>query len=357
MHFGRRTCAMYVVAAGLAVLGLGSCAENAPDGSLGRYRAAAIIDAGAYPTIQAAIDAAATDDIVQVGPGDFTENLHVKPGIILMGAGMDRTVLRGRLMLESGDGHVITGFRITREGAALSSPSAGIAKDCTGRGPNTTITRNQIDGFGVGIVLAECPGTEITRNILKRNQRGMELTDLGGPVTDNLVLYNGSAGVVLRGCNVTFANNTVVGNGFAESITDGGAGLASFGSNADHVHNNIVVSNNAGLNLLEVASFNFGRNLVWGNVVDYAGRAVAHSADLSADPRFVDIGIDDFHLRPDSPAIDTASNDDGTEVDFDGVSRPQGAAVDFGAYERRAVTAESRLVISEVLANPTDEDR
>jgi hypothetical protein len=343
-----------MVMACVAALALSSCAQDEP---LGQWRDAVIIDAGDYPTIQAALDAAAVDDVVQVPAGDFTENLSVEPGVILLGAGMDRTVLRGRIMLESGGSHVISGFRITREGARLSTPSAGIAKDCVGRGPSTIITRNQIDGFGVGIALAECPGTEITRNRIVRNQRGMQLSDLGGPVTDNLVLYNQRAGVVINSCGVTFAHNTLVGNGFTEAVADGGAAVVSIASNIDHVHNNIVVSNNAGLNLLEVANPNFSQNLVWGNSVNYAGHAVAHSADLSVDPRFVAAATDDFRLRAGSPAIDAGSEDACTEVDFDGQWRPRGSGPDMGAFEFCAPEASVHLVVSEVMANPVDEDR
>jgi len=342
----------------LALAGLpswaGCQASGDPYGS--RQAALTIQVPGDFDTIQEAVDAAAADDIVQVAAGEYFESVLVKPGLILMGAGMDRTVIHGRLMLESGDAHVITGFRVTREGTPLSVNAGGIAKDCTGR-PGVTLTANQIDGFGTGIALAECPQIELTRNLLKRNQRGMVIGDSTGQVTDNLVLYNQKAGVVINGCTLRVSHNTLVGNGFAEAIAEGGAALVTTGSNIDRAHNNIVVSNHGGLNLLELANANLSHNLVWGNAVDYAGHAVPAPSDLSADPRFVDIGNDDFHLRPGSPAMDTGTDDEGTEVDFDGVSRPQGAAVDRGAHEQRAAPAERRLVISEVMANPVDEDR
>ncbi|HSA22990.1 MAG TPA: lamin tail domain-containing protein, partial [Myxococcota bacterium] len=341
----------------LAALGLVALAGCQPGGSLGsRQEALTIHVPGDFATIQEALDAAAMDDIVEVAAGEYFESVLVQPGLILMGAGMDRTVLHGRIMLESGDHHVITGFRVTREGTTLSVNAGGIAKDCTGR-PGVTLTENQIDGFGTGIALAECPQNVLTRNLLKRNQRGMVLGDSGGQLTDNLVLYNQKAGIVLNGCGLNVSQNTFVGNGFAEPIAEGGAALVTTGSNIDHAHNNIVVSNHGGWNLLEIANPNLTHNLVWGNTVDYAGQAVADPGDLSADPLFVDLGNDDFHLRPGSPAMDTGSDHDGTEVDFDGVSRPQGAAVDLGAYEQRAAPADRRLVISEVLANPVDEDR
>jgi len=53
------------------------------------------------------------------------------------------------------------------------------------------------------------------------------------------------------------------------------------------------------------------------------------------DPRFVDAAAGDYHLRADSPAVDTGA--DVAEVvpeDADGVTRPQGAGFDVGPYER-----------------------
>ena len=50
------------------------------------------------------------------------------------------------------------------------------------------------------------------------------------------------------------------------------------------------------------------------------------------DPRIV--GATDFHLRPDSPAIDAGLAEPGVTQDADGGSRPRGAGYDLGAYER-----------------------
>ncbi len=49
-------------------------------------------------------------------------------------------------------------------------------------------------------------------------------------------------------------------------------------------------------------------------------------------PQFVDAGNGDFHLKPNSPAIDTGKTVNVTE-DYDGVARPQGNKLDMGMYE------------------------
>jgi len=53
---------------------------------------------------------------------------------------------------------------------------------------------------------------------------------------------------------------------------------------------------------------------------------------IAANPLFVDLGGSNFHLRPDSPAVD-AGVDVGLSEDFDGNPVPYGSAPDIGAYE------------------------
>jgi len=59
------------------------------------------------------------------------------------------------------------------------------------------------------------------------------------------------------------------------------------------------------------------------------------TSNLDADPRFVDLAGLDFHLLPDSPAID-AGVEAGAAYDFAGLFRPLGERFDVGAYEFNA---------------------
>ncbi len=344
-----------VLAAACVTVGSGC---QSPDASLGAHRHALTIHVpGDADTIQGGIDAAAMNDIVEVAAGEYTENLTLKPGLVLMGAGIDQTVLHGQILLQPSESLVVTGFTVTRDGASGLSVDVGIREDCGGLGGGTVIYANAVEGFATGIDLENCPRIEVVRNRLRRNAVGLRMQDCTGPVTDSLVLYNRESGITVSGTGSRILANTIVGNGFAQQVSVGGAGIVSGPGNSLRVQNNIVVSNNAGLNWLYDPGSACDHNLVWGNFTNYGGQAAADETDVSGDPLFVDIANDDFHLRPGSPAIDAGTDSVGTEVDFDGAWRPRGVTVDIGAYEYRQAAATTNLVISEVMANPVDEDR
>ena len=50
---------------------------------------------GQYPTIQAGIDAAGAGDIVLVAAGTYVEEINLKAGVVVRGAGMGRSIIDG----------------------------------------------------------------------------------------------------------------------------------------------------------------------------------------------------------------------------------------------------------------------
>jgi len=150
---------------------------------------------------------------------------------------------------------------------------------------------------------------------------------------DNLVLNNSGSGIILFNyAEPLIYHNTIVGNGFGDSFDSGGSGISIGSMGHEKVQNNIVVSNNGGINTLEDSNPDNHHNLVWGNVVNYVGDAAMGEGDLLFDPRFVDPASKDYRLRADSPAIDAGVATPVT-VDYAGNPRLFGAAPDIGAWE------------------------
>jgi len=88
------------------------------------------------------------------------------------------------------------------------------------------------------------------------------------------------------------------------------------------------------LQLGTVEELEVGYNCVYtSNGVPPTGGAYPNDLWM-VDPEFVDFENNNFHLRADSPLIDTGTNIAGiVDNDFDGAPRPQGAGFDIGAYE------------------------
>ena len=163
-----------------------------------------------------------------------------------------------------------------------------------------------------------------------------------GPVQAyNNIIYNVGAGPDPQGEISNYAcisspgitNRGTPGSGTAEWFNNmlydcgprGGGNSGAFnagsGSPAIRLRNNIVFAK-AGENYLEPAgdvSRISGSNNLWFG----AGRGPARtSANLNADPKFVDPAKADFHLQPGSPAIHAGVPVE-VQTDFDGHSRPQ----------------------------------
>jgi hypothetical protein len=305
-----------------------------------------------FPTIQAALTAAAAGDEIRVAPGTYRENLNFnQKDVSLTGTGgAESTIIDAALGtgVIIGPGGSITGFTIRN---ARASFGAGM----TVRGNGTRIAFNIFEdnaqtsgGYGAAIGM-NASSPVIEGNIFRRNTADSQflsgvvsMVNSSSPYIANNIFH----GNPCRAINATIPtsatpviiNNTIVGNSVGIRVD-----RRTFASNQLY-RNNIIHGNGVGLEVDFGSEANnplWQNNLVSGNNTDYQGisNQTGINGNISGDPLFENAGDHNYRLRGGSPAIDSGNNLLAPAVDFEGNVRPfdgngDGVAiVDIGAYE------------------------
>jgi hypothetical protein len=319
-----------------------------------------------YTTIQGAIDAASSGDIVQVGPGHYLEHILMKAGVTLVGAGADRSVIDAGgsgIVVMGASNALLDGFTITG-------------------GNNTTVYH---DGFleGGGMWYSGVADTAISHNVVKYNQipdqgamgaglyasgsrisildnvfrlnlggyydafastaagfwagglfaGGSELNISRNRILDNLAGEGG--GIYLMGGGVV-SDNVIAHNDVTTFGGNTGGGITTYlSSSTAQITNNTIIDNFNGLLVGNISGIEryvgndpqITNNIIWGHRywdgAEYLGAecdqcqtvnystvegGYAGTGNSSADPLFRDRLNYDYHLLPSSPAIDAGTN-------------------------------------------------
>lgn len=125
-------------------------------------------------------------------------------------------------------------------------------------------------------------------------------------------------------------NNVVCKNG------DTGVQIYTDAVDTEVINNTIALNGGAGLMLQYNGPADVVNNIGWANgeaLADYSGNSIFEN-NLTEDPRFVDVDNDDYHLKSDSPAIDTGQN----LLDHDADLNKRTGISDIGAYEFQSPT-------------------
>lgn len=149
-------------------------------------------------------------------------------------------------------------------------------------------------------------------------------------VANNLFYRNGGSGLhVFKSDNVDAVNNTVYDNNQNPALKHYSNMFAKNASNVRFL-NNIVYAGPGDLIIQppEDGTVIFANNIYYGDERPYLG-----VNDRFIDPRLVDVQQDNFHLLPDSPAVDTGVATLAPGTDIKGVERPRGNGFDLGVYE------------------------
>lgn len=292
-----------------------------------------------YSTIQAAINASHSGDIVAVAEGYYLESVTLKPGVEVKGAGADRTFLSFPTRTVTGaDGATLSGFTIR-------STKGDAAVYCQNVSP--TIRDNVITGSVLGILVhsygnGTVASPLIENNFIQGNRKGIQVSasqtyvgpnGVTAPIIRNNVITANAEGIVVGSSNgSTVVTPTIVNNTIADNTGKGiHLGLA-YGQVMPKVLNNVLMGNggcgvkrddNRGVPVL-------GFNNVWSNAGgEYCGVAAGIN-DISVDPLFVHPGTD-YHLSPGSPSIDAGN----PSSEYDDVNFPPSQGTqrnDQGAY-------------------------
>lgn len=228
--------------------------------------------------------------------------------------------------------------------------------------PNNT---NSADG----IYVDGGKDTIIERNYSYNNDIGIEIaSEHAGKATDNItvrsnmVYKNRLTGIAMGGYDTgrgSTTNSKIVNNTLYKNDTlgdDNGQLLVQYDTSNNIIKNNIMVAGTSNALITNPYTKNSGNvvdyNLyfasgssdstfwIWKNK-EYNGFAAyksgsgndAHS--IFADPKFVNVSADNYHIQATSPAVDKGSTDTaiiGT-ADIDGQNRVSGSAVNIGADE------------------------
>ena len=234
---------------------------------------------------------------------------------------------------------------------------------------NTTRAVWTVDRLGSGPYVdaqsTNCNNISIYDNVVWGNGTGYSIATEQGGTLQNIFIYNNiyngtqnafqindhtsSPGSHLK-TNCMYINN-VVGESadVCFKVTDKNTSFDDL-----TIRNNIFAGN-TGFYLsggLKLKYHNVDHNLYDVSSSDYYG-----SNSINGSPQFVDPVRGNFHLLSTSPAINAGSSIDCPALDFDGISRPQGPAVDIGAFEYISggdTTPPQISAISRVTSNPLD---
>ena len=197
-----------------------------------------------YPTIQAAVNSAASGDTIFVRNGYYYEHVTIAEPLTLLGQNKYQTVIDGN---STGNVLSISASNVTVNGF--------------------TIQRSSANG-GSGIYLGDASlGSNVSGNIILYNGRGICVNSSSNNIiSGNTVSSCASNGISL----IQSVNNVVSGNSVTGNTQ--GSGVLLYGSSFNTISNNTLNNNSDGIEFSSSDGTSYGiyssNNTVSGNIVE-----------------------------------------------------------------------------------------
>jgi hypothetical protein len=164
-------------------------------------------------------------------------------------------------------------------------------------------------------------------------------------IADNTTRDHGGAATIAPGATLNLTNALVTGN----STTSGNANVFGVNSNITIMNSTISDNNPQGAQavILWSGHLTITNSIMWNNALSLQGDppcptcfTVTYSdieggwtgtGNINADPLFVDVANNDYHLKVGSPCVDKGTLTGAPVTDLEGT--PRNAVPDMGAYE------------------------
>ncbi len=235
------------------------------------------------------------------------------------------------------------------------------------KGDNNIIKGNTIynnTGYGLHLNSSKIP---LTNSVIENNV----IYDNGGEawlhVTSKQKKVGGGGAILWNGTGNTFQNNIFYytndyRNNFLTDEDTVSDNLIIAADTNTIVNNTIYGAIDVGTRFHSTRAFDniFRNNIIWrsgGSAIGYTASATQGkqtlSNNLTTKALFVNNTKSDFRLQETSDAIDAGTSLDAPSMDINGNKRPQGSAIDIGAYEFGSATGGTPTPDSEPTPGPT----
>lgn len=211
---------------------------------------------GEYPTVQAALDAASSGDVIEVAPGVYTEDLVIAQSVTLRGELVPVVVGGGKSSFPPFPWELDTGVQIVGTG---DRSEAVVVKG----NANVTLEFLTVSGGRMATVVAEGQSRLVIRHtaIMKSGAMGVLVRDSAQVLFDrSLAARNPTHGVVgLDSAEILLRNCLLVGNG--------GSALLIAGRSKAEVTGCLAYHNLKGIEVVDTGRAVVQDSVAWGNAV------------------------------------------------------------------------------------------